>query len=401
MVRNVIIVSDFASVNGGGAKIAVFSAIGLAQRGLNVIFVSATQPICNELYDNGVSVVCLNQYSILDDPSRVRAIKQGVWNRKAYKVVSELLEKYKREDTVVHIHGWIKSLSVSVIDAVIKKNVKVFITLHDFFLYCPNGGLYNYKHNVICDKRPMSMGCLVSNCDSRSFLQKIWRVARQFVQNKVIVSNLDKICFVTISDLSDNLLKQYMGEDVKYVRVNNMVEKMSSIEYTSNRDAYIFMARLSPEKGLDMFCEVITELGLNGIVCGDGYLLEEYRDKFKNILFTGWLSAKQKNEYLSRSKCCIFPSKWYETFGLTVAEMVSVGMPCIVARQNAASELIKEGQNGLLFEIGNKESLKATITKFEKEQSSFSVSRVKNAVDISHYSLSTHVDNLEHIYNMI
>ncbi|MCQ2200465.1 MAG: glycosyltransferase family 4 protein [Bacteroidales bacterium] len=401
MVKNVIIVSDFANINGGAAKVAVSSAIGLASRGLNVVFVSATLPICNELYDSGVSVVCLDQYSILEDPNRIRAVTQGVWNRKAYKVLGELIENYAREETVVHIHGWIKSLSVSVIAVAIKKNVKVYITLHDFFLYCPNGGLYNYKQNEICDKRPMSIGCLMCNCDSRSYLQKLWRVARQFIQDKSIASNLGKICFVTISELSERLLVKYMGNDVRYVRVNNMVEVVPSIDYSTDRDAYIFMARLSPEKGLDLFCEVITELGLKGIVCGDGYLLEEYRAKYKNILFTGWVSDQQKKEFLSRSKCCIFPSKWYETFGLTVAEMVSIGMPCIVARQNAAAELIIEGQNGLLFEIGNKESLSTTIKMFESDQQSFSVPNVKNAIDVARYSMNNHVKRLEHMYNSL
>ena len=248
MVKNIIIVSDFASINGGGAKVAVSSAIGLAKQGFNVVFVSATQPICKELYDSGISVVGLDQYSILDDPSRIRAVIQGVWNKKAYKVLGELVEKYGKEETVVHIHGWIKSLSVSVIAAAVKKKVKVYITLHDFFLYCPNGGLYNYKQNAICDKRPMSIGCLMCNCDSRSYLQKLWRIARQFVQNKVIATNLEKICFVTISELSERLLVKYMGKGVRFVRVNNMVEEMSSVEYATDRDAYIFMARLSPEK---------------------------------------------------------------------------------------------------------------------------------------------------------
>lgn len=401
MVKNIIIVSDFASINGGGAKVAVSSAIGLAKQGFNVVFVSATQPICKELYDSGISVVCLDQYSILDDPSRIRAVIQGVWNKKAYKILGELVEKYGKEETVVHIHGWIKSLSVSVIAAAVKKKVKVYITLHDFFLYCPNGGLYNYKQNAICDKRPMSIGCLMCNCDSRSYLQKLWRIARQFVQNKVIATNLEKICFVTISELSERLLVKYMGKDVRFVRVNNMVEEMSSVEYATDRDAYIFMARLSPEKGLDLFCEVITELGLKGIVCGDGYLLEEYRDKYKNILFTGWVSDKQKKDFLSMSKCCIFSSKWYETFGLTVAEMVSIGMPCIVPGQNAAAELIIEGQNGLLFEIGDKESLKATIKRFESDQQLFSVQNVKNAIDISSYSLHNHVKRLDNLYNTV
>lgn len=398
MVKNIIIVSDFASINGGGAKVAVSSAIGLAKQGFNVVFVSATQPICKELYDSGISVVCLDQYSILDDPSRIRAVIQGVWNKKAYKVLGELVEKYGKEETVVHIHGWIKSLSVSVIAAAVKKKVKVYITLHDFFLYCPNGGLYNYKQNAICDKRPMSIGCLMCNCDSRSYLQKLWRIARQFVQNKVIATNLEQMCFVTISELSERLLVKYMGKDVRFVRVNNMVEEMSSVEYATDRDAYIFMARLSPEKGLDLFCEVITELGLKGIVCGDGYLLAEYKDKYKNIVFTGWVTEEDKSKWLSVSKSCIFPSKWYETFGLTVAEMLSVGMPCIVPRQNAASELIKEGKNGLVFEIGDKESLKSAIMSIESGQIYFPEQQVKNTINFSLYSLDKHIERLVNIY---
>ena len=53
----------------------------------------------------------------------------------------------------------------------------------------------------------MSTKCMITHCDARSRLQKYWRVLRQLVQNQVLKKN-NRIQFISISQLSDNLFKE-------------------------------------------------------------------------------------------------------------------------------------------------------------------------------------------------
>ena len=62
-----------------------------------------------------------------------------------------------------------------------------------------------------------------------------------------------------------------------------------------HNDAYLFVGRLAKEKGPDLFCEAITQLGLRGIVVGDGYMKEDLQKQYPNIMFTGQAKINTKS----------------------------------------------------------------------------------------------------------
>ena len=78
---NIVVVSDFAHVEGGSTAVALSSAIGLAGRGHRVTLLVAVSPIEPTLLDSGLRVICTQQHAIGDDPQRIRALIQGIWNR--------------------------------------------------------------------------------------------------------------------------------------------------------------------------------------------------------------------------------------------------------------------------------------------------------------------------------
>lgn len=395
MLKNIIIVNDSAYVIGGAAKVALTSAIGLSNLGYNVVLFAAYGPVSDEVLASNVKVVLTDQYDILHDPHRLRAIFQGVWNVKAKKMFGNLLEQYDEQDTVIHFHVWIKSLSSSIFSAVVKTNFKVFFTLHDFFLYCPTGGLYDYQKQQICDISPMGLRCVCCNCDSRSMLQKQWRVIRQFVQNREVKKILKQATFISISDLSEKVFSDYIGQRATVFRVNNPIDDAVPVYLKENRKSYLFVARLSPEKGLDLFCKTITDLHLKGIVLGNGDLYETYKNDYPNISFAGWVDGKKKLEYISQAKCLIFASKWYETYGLSVAEFLSYGIPCVVPDRCAASELIEDGKNGFIFKTGNLQSLKDTVLKVELGKLRY------NSAEIAEDFKKRNTDNCLHVQKLI
>lgn len=402
MLRNIIIVNDFAFINGGAAKVAIESAIGLAGLGYHVTFFAAVGPIDDRLEQAGIRVVCLGQRDILSDPNRIRAIFQGLWNEKIRRSFNKLLSEYEPYDTVIHIHGWIKALSPSFWLTVANNKIKPIITLHDYFLFCPNGGLFNYQKKEICHLKPCSFSCYKNNCDSRNYLQKLWRSIRQVIF-VCVFNKVKDLSVIYISELNKSVsLPILKCKTDRWFYVNNpVIITNSQIADITKNNVYLFIGRLSSEKGIELFCEAITELGLNGEVLGDGPLRAEMEKKYPKIHFKGWQSGENLKQYILRSKTLVFPSLWYEGAPLTIIEMLSYGIPCIVPDQCAASEEIIDAKNGFVFKTGNLQSLKQAITKMENSnpielQSSIDIARIKEEC-----SLKRHCGKLIECYNQI
>jgi glycosyltransferase involved in cell wall biosynthesis len=56
---------------------------------------------------------------------------------------------------------------------------------------------------------------------------------------------------------------------------------------------------------------------------------------------------------MKRAYCLVFPSVWYEAFGMTIIEAFSCGVPVVAAQIGAAAELVDVGRTGLCFAPGD------------------------------------------------
>jgi glycosyltransferase involved in cell wall biosynthesis len=107
-------------------------------------------------------------------------------------------------------------------------------------------------------------------------------------------------------------------------------------------------------------------------VIGDGPSLEELRRSasalgLRNVTFLGQLPREQAFEYLSKARFLLFPSEWYETFGMTIIEAYAHGIPVVASRMGVMPEIVKENQTGLLFEPRDPKSLAALVESLWKE----------------------------------
>lgn len=131
-VKNVIVICDFAYIEGGASRVAHESAIALS-RDYHVTLFAAVGPVSAELQASNVDVVCLGQKDILHDSNRFHAVLQGLWNKEAKKKLAELLKPFSCEDTIVHVHTWTKGISSSIFPLLEEKDFQVALTTHDYF----------------------------------------------------------------------------------------------------------------------------------------------------------------------------------------------------------------------------------------------------------------------------
>lgn len=398
MIKTVVLVYDQAFISGGAAKVAIKSAVALKNRGYRVIFFAGLAPIDKQLTDNNIEVICVGGEHIAKTKSP-KTMLRGIHNGVAKKKLEDLLSTLDSENTVVHIHGWTKSLSSSVFSACRKKEFKTFVTLHEYFTVCPNGGIFDYQKGKICDKKPGSLRCAVCNCDKRNYIQKLYRDVRQLFQTHQLKKLQPNVIYIT--DFSRNILEKNIKFKHKSFLIENNVEIFDrvKVEPSENSD-YLFVGRMSKEKGADLFCEAVTKAGVNGIVIGSGAMYDELKEKYPNITFTGWLNSDEIKKYISKARCLVVSSIWYETMGLTILEMQAKGIPCIVPDRCAGIEYIKDKVTGVEYKIGDVSSLIDAINYTKNKDIISELSDNFYSEDFKdRFSIETHTENLIKAYN--
>ena len=301
----------------------------------------------------------------------VKGMINGIYNRKAKKDLKKLLLTLDRNNTIIHIHGWTKALSSSVIDIAYKMKFKVVFTLHDYFSVCPNGGFFNYTTNTICKFNPLSFKCLKCKCDSRNHFFKCYRIIRNFIQNKIVKLPKKMEYAIGISDLSIAVLKPFLNPRIKLEKIYNPIEfdrKEEKIDFKKN-SYFLYVGRHRKEKGVSIFCQAVTDLKERGIVVGNGDEMQNLKHRYPNIEFTGWKTKEEVKEYMKKAKCLIFPSLWYETAGLTILEAQSLGIPSLVSNTCAGREFVNEQ---FTFNNQNINELKEKMKNVEKLENDFS-----------------------------
>lgn len=364
-VKNVIIINDFNYVQGGASKVAIQTANMLVNfnKDLKVYFFSAVNND-ESLLDNKVIRVCTNQTEALKSKNKVKGCINGIYNFKAKKELRKLLSLLDKNETIIHVHGWTKALSSSVFDIAFKLRFKVILTMHDYFTACPNGGYFNYRNNEICNLKPVSLKCIGCNCDSRNYLFKIYRIIRQFVQNKIVKLNEKLTYVISISDFSEKILKWTLNKDTKIIRIYNPIDLDSNykkVDYKKNK-YYLYVGRVTKEKGVDIFCEAVTKAKQKGIVVGEGSELSKLKERYTNIEFVGWKNSDEVKAYMIKAKALVIPSRWYEAAPLTPLEAMQYGIPVITSDCNASVDYINKN-NGEKFSI-EKDNLKDILLNF-------------------------------------
>jgi glycosyltransferase involved in cell wall biosynthesis len=364
----VVICVDHAFVSGGQSKVAIESAVGLKVAGARVVFFSASGPADPRLAAAGVETVCLGQHDILGNPSRLDAALQGVWNHKAAAALEDTLGQLSYERTIVHVHGWAKALSPAIAKPIQAAGLPAVYTMHEYFLHCPNGGFYNFQRNEVCPLKPMSAACWMTHCDSRNYPFKLWRNARMFVAQHVahLAETFGDI--ILLSDLQEKALAACLPKDAAIHRVTNPVEAEPLGHKPDPRDGdFLFVGRLSAEKGAFLFAEAAKSAGVTPVFVGDGPIALELRERFPQARLRGWKTPQEAREAMRAARALVFPSLWYETFGLTALEAKAMGTPAIVADGCAAREAVEDRVTGLWFRSGDAASLASAIRELNND----------------------------------
>jgi hypothetical protein len=175
---HVVLVLDHAHINGGQAKLAIESALGLRARGHAVTLFAAVGPVDARLTEAGVAVVCLGQDDVHSTRNKLAFAAQVIWNAAAARALRGSLAKCGPTDTLVPC-AWLGKGALPV-DRAGARLVRAAARLHHARVLpgLPERRLLRLPGAAICHRRPMSLPCIARNCDSKSYPRKVLRLAR-------------------------------------------------------------------------------------------------------------------------------------------------------------------------------------------------------------------------------
>lgn len=148
----------------------------------------------------------------------------------------------------------------------------------------------------------------------------------------------------------------------------------------SDRFFFLYVGRISPEKGIDVLIQAMARLknggydvalSLVGKIDDKHYAKQVWKlirdfDLSKRITYYPPCSASDIAKMMSEHDGLVLPSH-YEAFGLVLAEAMAVGCPVVASCVGGIPEIVQDGKNGLLFTPGNVESLTETLVEMIKD----------------------------------
>ncbi|WP_119462698.1 glycosyltransferase [Rhodospirillaceae bacterium SYSU D60014] len=372
----VVIISDFGDITGGAAKVAILSARGLAERGVSVLFICAIPPINPLLSHHNIETRCFDLQNIWDRPSRTEAAIQGIWNVEAARRLTGELQAIGSRDAIVHFHQWTKCFSPSAIAAAGASGCPVAITLHDYFTVCPNGAYYDFKRQVPCQVKPLSAACIGANCDARSYPHKVVRLIRQGAIRRSLRRASQPVNLIHVSSFAKWAVEPFLPKGANSFVVPNPVDadRRARVEVGRNR-GFLYIGRFTPEKGCVQAAAAAHAAKVPITFLGDGPAEQAIRTTYPEARILPWGSAEAVAEALSSARALLFPSLWFETSGLVVAEALAHGVPAIVSRATAAVDLIEDGLSGLLVDPGDVGGLEDCLRRLQDDRLAERLSR--------------------------
>jgi glycosyltransferase involved in cell wall biosynthesis len=362
----VVIVSDFAAVNGGAAKVAIESARGLAEAGVEVVFAACIAPVSERLHHANISVELFGADEVWKVPGKLAAARQGIWNQPAHDWLLALLRR-QPDGTAVHLHQWTKAFSPAAIAAAAASARPVFVTMHDYFSFCPVGGYFDFQQGRPCDRSPMGAACITSNCDRASYAHKLVRVARQWRSDRALAACAD-LTFLHVSDFARSFAEPFLPRHARHRTVENMMEaeRRPPADVAANRHA-LFLGRFTQEKAADVLAVAAAAARMPVRFVGEGPLSDRIARLNPAAEVAGWVPADQVFDEIARARCLVLPSLWYEPGPLVIAEARSAGVPVVLARTPGPASWIEHGEDGLLVDGGDAEGLAAALTQMKDD----------------------------------
>ena len=329
--------------------------------------------------------------------------------RQVVKGFSRLMDDFKPD--VVHLNNIHTQLSPVIAKIAHEKGARVVWTLHDTKLVCPcYTCMRDGKECKECftDKKAV----IRHRCMPGGLPGAVIGYLEAMKWNREVLQKYVDLFLPPSKFMMDTCVEGgYKPEKFRVLCNFIDVTKVPEVSQKTliKEDYYVYLGRVNEVKGVRTLCKAAAQLDKKLIVIGDGELLPELKETYKNcshIDFKGLMQWEEFMPILQKARFMVLPAEWSENNPLTVIESQSLGTPVLGANIGGVPELIeslsptlpqREGvvPNGMTFTSGDVEDLKDKILKMFDHEFDYDAI-AKNAIE--RYSSKAYYEKLMKYY---
>lgn len=305
--------------------------------------------------------------SIPDEVSvrgRLELAANTIWSRSGAEKVHRVATEHDVD--VVHFHNTFPLVSPAAYVACQHIGVPVVQTLHNYRLLCP---AYNLLHDGhICEDcigKAFPFPGVIHGCYRHSRAETLVTATMLAAHRARKTWSRDVNRYIALTEFAKRkFIEGGLPEHLITVKPN-FVPSPPALP-PRRPDLFLFVGRLSPEKGLEPLLEAVQQLpdDLRVRIVGQGELADRVRNAARSdahIDMTGPLPHPDTILEMGASAALVFPSIWYEGFPMTIVEAFSCGTPVIASSLGSMAEIVTDGVTGLHFAPGDAGDLAAKI----------------------------------------
>ena len=212
------------------------------------------------------------------------------------------------------------------------------LTLHEHWWVCPTHVLWRYTGELCV--QPRCVRC----CVARRVPFQAWRLARGWRARCLDALDL----LIAPSRFTAERHRAWMAAHRAFTPVEVVPGYAPPFSARGPRpgglprDYFLYVGRLSPEKGLTLLLDAFgARPGYPLVVVGDGPAGAELRARAtRDVRWIGPVPRPELGAYYAGARALVFPSVGAETFGLTAVEAMSCGLPVITMPAGGVEEVV-------------------------------------------------------------
>lgn len=277
----------------------------------------------------------------------LRLAGSAIWSRAAERRVRSAIAAHHPQ--VMHVHNTFVAASPSVYGPPSKSGVRVVQTLHNYRLSCPKATVFRDGHPCTdCVGRSIPWPAVVHACVRGSRPQSAV-VSATIAFHRYLGTFARRIdAYIALSSFQRQLMVEG-GIPTDRIRViPNFLEPDPGPEHGS-REGFLYVGRLSEEKGIGPLLRAAANL--RGIlrVAGDGPLVPEVIESARkgHVEYLGPIGRSSVIDEMRRAVALVVPSVWFEAFPVVVLEAYATGTPVLASRIGSLAEIVEEGVTGV------------------------------------------------------
>ena len=309
----------------------------------------------------------------LNTGSKLKAL-DVIYSRENKKEMEEALEDFKPD--IVHLNNFQRQLSASIIDPIKKRNIPIIYTAHDLQAICPAITMLDKDKNI-CEKCMSGkyFNCIKKKCIKNSNLKSILGAieGKYYRIKKIYAKSIDKI--IAPSEFyRTKLIEDGIPKD-KVIVLHNFIDTNEYDIPTSDEGYAVYIGRLSKEKGILNLIEAMSIIKEGKLkIAGDGpekvniFKFIKKNNLEDRIELLGYLNKEQVKDVVSKCRCVVVPSIWYENCPYSVLETLAIGKPVIGSNIGGITELIENNKTGYIYNYKNINDLSEKLEKIFEEK---------------------------------